>query len=253
LKRIFLTTIICFALALNLLNAQKVKFGVNFTYDLYTNLDQIDGVKSSWKTLYTYNSSASYYDLEYRHWPYDQLNMDLSLQVGSKFLAIEPLFSFTIIKGTYGVSYNDGKYASEKTFIYLPQSPDHPESILGEEFLYGRGYGRMGQKRIGANIMLGDDIQIGAGIWWQKQKIELYKSMAYNEYWYNMIYALPGLDAFVTYEDDFYVKKPEVETVYQKRLLFPLILRYKYGPFSSHITFVFQKPLQIMMGGGIYF
>jgi hypothetical protein len=253
LKRIIIAAVLCIILSGNLINAQKAKFGINFTYDLYTNLDQVDGVKSSWRTLYTYNSSAYYYDLSYRYWPYDQLNMDISMQLGNKVLAIEPFFSFTIIKGWYGVSYNDGKYVSDAAILYLPESADHPAYIDGDEFLYGRGSGRMGQNRIGANLILGDEIQIGTGIWWQKQKIELYKSMAFNRYWYNMIYARPGVDAFVTYEDDFYVNEPSVETVFKKRFLFPVILRYKNGPFSSHFTFIFQKPIQVLMGGGLYF
>jgi hypothetical protein len=233
--------------------AQKAKFGINFTYDMYTSLDQLDGIKSSWRYLYTYNSGLYNYDLNYRYWPYDQLNMDISMQIGNKAFVIEPFFSFTIIKGWYGVSYDNGKYVADDAILYLPESVDNPTFIDGEEYLYGRGSGRMGQNRFGANLMLGDEVQIGTGIWWQRQRIELYKSMAFNRYWYSLALHKPNYDAYVTYEDEIYVNEPTIEKVKKNRLLFPLILRYSDGPFSSHITFIFQKPFQLLVGGGIYF
>lgn len=240
-------------LLVSAVHAQKAKLGINFTYDLYANLDQIEGIKSSWRTLYTYNSSFYYYDIHDRYWPYDQLNMDISMQLGGKYMAIEPFYSFTIIKGWYSVSYDDGKYVADEPVLYLPESPDNPLYINGDEYLYARGSGRMGQQRVGANLMFGDDVQIGTGIWWQKQKIYLYKSNAYNRYWYNGAYNKPGYEAYVTDNDEIYVMEPVKETVYKKRLLFPLILRYSNGPISSHITFIFQKPFQLLVGGGIYF
>jgi hypothetical protein len=251
-KIIFITGIV-FILTIHVSLAQKVKLGFNFTYDLYSSLDDIDGVKSSWKTINTYNSSTYYYDSQDRYWPYDQLNMDISMLFGSDYLAIEPFWSFTIVKGWYSVSYDDGKYVADEAVLYLPESVDNPLFIDAEEYLYARGSGRMGQNRYGANLLLGEDIKIGTGIWWQKQKIELHKSMAYNRYWYDGAYAQPGFDAYVTYNDEIYVMEPTVEKVYKKRLLFPLIFRYATGSISSHITFIFQKPFQLLMGGGVYF
>jgi hypothetical protein len=252
-KRIVKIIVFGFLLSNQLIIAQKAKFGINFTYDLYASLDEIDGIKSSWRTLYTYNSGSYLYNIHDRSWPYDQLNMDISLQLGNKAFVIEPFWSFTIIKGWYSVSYNDGKYVADEAILYLPTSDGNPVYVNGEEYLYAIGSGRMGQKRFGANLLLGDEVQIGTGVWWQKQKIELHKSMAYNRYWYNGAYSKDGLDAYLTYEDEIYVQEPTVERVYKTRMIFPLILRYADGPFSSHITFIFQKPFQFLAGCGIYF
>jgi hypothetical protein len=252
-KRILIVIVLGILLSNHSINGQKLKFGVNFTYDLYTNLDEIDGIKSSWKTLYTYNSGTYFYDVKDRYWPYDQLNMDISMQLGNKAFVIEPFWSFTIVKGWYSVSYDDGKYVADEAVLYLTASESNPVFIDGEEYLYARGSGRLGQKRFGSNLLLGDEVQIGFGIWWQKQKIELHKSMAYNRYWYNGAYSKDGLDAYVTYEDEIYVQEPRVENIYKNRFIFPLIFRYEDGPFSSHFTIIFQKPFQMLVGCGIYF
>lgn len=233
--------------------AQKAKIGFSLTYDLYASLDEIPGIQSSWRTLYVYNPSLSYYDINYRYWPYDQLNMDFSFQIGSDNLHMEPVWSFTLIKGWYSVVYDDGKYLADDPILYLPASDDNPLFFNGEDFLYARGSGRMGQRRLGFNLVLGDEFQIGTGIWWQKQKIELHKSLAYNRYWYNAAYSKPGFDGYETFDDEVYVYEPTVETVYNKRIIFPFILRYFNGPFSSHVTFIFQKPFQLLVGSGFYF
>jgi len=216
-------------------------------------MDQIGGVKSSWRTIYTYNPSIYLYDMRYNDWPYDQLNIDFSMQIGNKLLAIEPIWSFTLIKGWYGVTYNVGKYTADDQIIYKDATADPPPFVDGEEFLYKRGSGRVGQNRLGANLMLGDEVQIGAGVWWQKQKIEFYKSSAYNRYWHSRGFSLPGADAYVTYDEDVHVNEPTMQLVYYNRVIFPLIFRYRNGVFSSHITFIFQKPFQFLAGSGIYF
>jgi hypothetical protein len=253
MKKALLLLGICILLIYSKSSAQKAKFGINFTYDLYGTMEELEGIKSSWRSLYLYNSSLYSYDLEYRYWPYDQLNMDISMQLGSKVIVIEPFFSFTIIKGWYGVSFDDGKYVADEPILYIPESVNNPIFIDGEEYLYARGSARLGQKRFGANLMLGDEIQIGTGIWWQRQNIELHKSMAYNRYWYSGALHKPNYDAYVTYDGDIYVNEPVIEKVKKNRVLFPLILRYSNGPFSSHITFIFQKPFQLLMGCGVYF
>ena len=77
--------------------------------------------------------------------------------------------------------------------------------------------------------------------------------MAYNTYWYDDAYAQPGYDAYVTYDDEVYVLAPDIEVVEKNRILFPLILQTINGPVSSHMTFIFQKPFQFLMGFGFYF
>jgi hypothetical protein len=253
LKKLVVSILIMIELlAFNLL-AQRPKLGLNLTYNLYSNLDDIDGVKSSWNQLYTYNYTYYYYDIQNHYWPYDQLNMDISLEFGGKAISFEPFYSFTIIKGWYGVTYDDGKYIADEPVLYLPQSANNPIFIDGDEYLYAQGSGQMGQTRYGANFLIGKEIKIGTGIWWQKQKIELSKSMAYNKYWFNSDYSRQGRDAYVTSNDDIYVYSPIVQTIYKTRILVPLIIRYSNGPFSSHTTFIFQKPFQFLTGFGIYF
>lgn len=220
---------------------------------MYGTLDNIPGVRSSWRTIYTYNPGILLYDMTYGYWPYDQLNMDISFQIGSKMLALEPLWSFTILKGWYGVEYYSGKYTDSDVLLYIPRQEDPVPFIDGEEYLYAQGSGRMGQSRLGANLVFGNVFQIGVGVWWQKQKIELYKSLAFNRYWYSRGFSYPGVDAYFTSDHDVYVDKPVVQLIYYNRVIFPLVFRYTPGHITSHITFILQKPQQLLIGTGFYF